>query len=55
MKIFLERGISHLDLHGVKHQDVGNEILDYIKESGSKNKGASEGQTTPGITTKPVS
>lgn len=30
MKIFLERGISHLDLHGVKHQDVGNEILDYI-------------------------
>jgi hypothetical protein len=30
MKIFLERGISHLDLHGVKHQDVDNEILDFI-------------------------
>ena len=29
MKIFLERGISHLDLHGTKHSDVHNEILDF--------------------------
>ena len=29
MKIFLERGISHLDLHGTKHSDVDNEILDF--------------------------
>jgi len=30
MKIFLENGISHLDLHGIKHIDVDNEILDFI-------------------------
>tara|TARA_B110000003_G_scaffold194711_1_gene193441 strand:+ start:745 stop:978 length:234 start_codon:yes stop_codon:yes gene_type:complete len=30
MKIFLERGIYHLDLHGLKHKDVENEILDFI-------------------------
>ncbi len=30
MKIFIEKGISHLDLHGVKHNDVDNEILDFI-------------------------
>tara|TARA_Y100001970_G_scaffold154052_1_gene188593 strand:- start:5574 stop:5807 length:234 start_codon:yes stop_codon:yes gene_type:complete len=30
MKIFLERGITHLDLHGVKHQDASNEILDFV-------------------------
>ncbi len=29
MKFFLERGISHLDLHGTKHRDVDNEILDF--------------------------
>lgn len=29
MNIFLERGISHLDLHGTKHGDVDNEILDF--------------------------
>ena len=30
MKTFLERGITHLDLHGVKHQDASNEILDLV-------------------------
>ncbi|MDB2599955.1 hypothetical protein OAM47_03550 [Gammaproteobacteria bacterium] len=29
MKIFLEKGISHLDLHGIKHNDVDDEILDF--------------------------
>ena len=29
MKIFLEKGISHLDLHGTKHNDVDCEILDF--------------------------
>lgn len=29
MKIFLEKGISHLDLHGIKHNDVDSEILDF--------------------------
>ena len=29
MKIFLEKGISHLDLHGTKHNDVDTEILDF--------------------------
>ena len=26
----IEKGISHLDLHGIKHNDVDNEILDFI-------------------------
>ena len=30
MKIFLEKGISHLDLHGIRHSDVDDEILDFI-------------------------
>ena len=30
MNIFEERGITHLDLHGVKHDDVHDEILDFI-------------------------
>jgi len=30
MKVFVERGITHLDLHGLKHRDVGSEILDFI-------------------------
>ena len=30
MKVFEERGITHLDLHGVKHQDVSTEVLDFI-------------------------
>ena len=30
MNIFEERGITHLDLHGVRHDDVNDEILDFI-------------------------
>ena len=30
MNIFEERGITHLDLHGVRHDDVLDEILDFI-------------------------
>tara|TARA_B100000686_G_C16243804_1_gene690992 strand:- start:105 stop:338 length:234 start_codon:yes stop_codon:yes gene_type:complete len=33
MKIFVERGITHLDLHGIKHKDVGIEILDFIYQN----------------------
>ena len=30
MNIFKEKGITHLDLHGLKHHDVNNEVLDFI-------------------------
>lgn len=30
MRVFKERGITHLDLHGTKHQDVEVEVLDFI-------------------------
>tara|TARA_B100000287_G_scaffold424081_1_gene468223 strand:- start:560 stop:793 length:234 start_codon:yes stop_codon:yes gene_type:complete len=30
MKTFVERGITHLDLHGIRHRDVSTEILDFI-------------------------
>ena len=30
MRIFDERGIPHLDLHGVKHQDVSDEVINFI-------------------------
>ena len=30
MKVFKERGITHLDLHGIKHQDVDDEVKDFI-------------------------
>jgi hypothetical protein len=33
MKIFVKRGITHLDLHGVKHRDVDTEILDFIYQN----------------------
>ena len=36
MKIFIERGISHIDLHGVKHKDVDDEILDFIYQNQDK-------------------
>lgn len=29
MKIFEEGGITHLDLHGVKHQDVSDEVINF--------------------------
>ena len=33
MKVFVERGITHLDLHRVKHRDAGTEILDFIYQN----------------------
>ena len=30
MAIFKERGITHLDLHGIKHQDVDVEVRNFI-------------------------
>jgi hypothetical protein len=30
MNIFEEKGITHLDLHGVRHQDAPIETLDFI-------------------------
>ena len=30
MRIFEERGITHLDLHGIKHQDVSDEVINFI-------------------------
>ena len=30
MKISKENGITHLDLHGVRPQDVSDEVIDFI-------------------------
>ena len=30
MNIFEEREITHLDLHGVRHQDVSDEVIDFV-------------------------
>ena len=30
MKVFDEKGITHLDLHGVRHSDVSEEVIDFI-------------------------
>jgi hypothetical protein len=30
MNTFEERGITHLDLHGVKHMDFDSEVVDFI-------------------------
>ena len=30
MKIFEERGITHLDLHGVRHQEASDEVIDFV-------------------------
>ena len=30
MNVFEENGITHLDLHGVRHKDVSDEILDFV-------------------------
>ncbi|MDA9561084.1 hypothetical protein N9S06_00385 [Gammaproteobacteria bacterium] len=36
MNIFKEKGITHLDLHGIKHYDVNNEVLDFIYQHQSE-------------------
>ena len=30
MNVFEERGITHLDLHGVRHHDVESEVFDFV-------------------------
>ena len=30
MKTFVENGITHLDLHGVRHHDVNELVLDFV-------------------------
>ncbi len=30
MKVFEERGITHLDLHGVRHNDAKNDVLEFV-------------------------
>ena len=30
MNVFQERGITHLDLHGERHIDVGITVLDFV-------------------------
>ena len=30
MNVFQERGITHLDLHGLRHHQVKDEIIDFI-------------------------
>ena len=30
MKISKENGITHLDLNGVRHQDVSDEVIDFV-------------------------
>ena len=30
MSVFEEKGITHLDLHGIKHQDVKTEVINFI-------------------------
>ncbi len=30
MPIFEERGITHLDLHGIRHSDVDSEVLNFV-------------------------
>ena len=30
MSVFEERGITHLDLHGIKHEEVDSEVINFI-------------------------
>tara|TARA_Y100000766_G_C18596160_1_gene454325 strand:- start:46 stop:279 length:234 start_codon:yes stop_codon:yes gene_type:complete len=30
MKTFEEKGITHLDLHGVRHGDASGEVIDFV-------------------------
>jgi hypothetical protein len=32
MSTYEERGITHLDLHGIKHQDVEHVIINFVYE-----------------------
>ena len=30
MKVFDEKGITHLDLHGVRHLEASDEVIDFV-------------------------
>jgi len=30
MNVFDENGITHLDLHGIRHSDASDEVIDFI-------------------------
>ena len=30
MKVFYEKGITHLDLHGVRHLQASDEVIDFV-------------------------
>ena len=30
MNVFEEKGVTHLDLHGIKHLDASDEVIDFI-------------------------
>ena len=30
MPVFEERGITHLDLHGIRHSDVDSEVFNFV-------------------------
>ena len=36
MKVFQENGITHLDLHGLRHIDVPDEVIDFIYQHQTK-------------------
>ena len=36
MKTFEEKGITHLDLHGVRHADASSEAIDFVYQYQSK-------------------
>ena len=36
MKVFQEHGITHLDLHGLKHIDVPDEVIDFTYQYQTK-------------------
>ena len=36
MNVFDEKGITHLDLHGVRHLDAADEVIDFVYQYQSK-------------------
>ena len=36
MNVFEEKGITHLDLHGVRHHDAAVEVIDFVYQYQSK-------------------
>ena len=36
MNVFEEKGITHLDLHGVRHHDAAEEVIDFVYQYQSK-------------------